>query len=98
MRLVCAAQRLWILPAACTCPVPLRLNIVLCEQEAGIQPEARHANPLVFAEAVNVSVHTAISGPMKEMQEGRLGIGCRPNADTYNAITQVGHCQPSPLC
>ena len=58
-------------------------------QEAGIQPEARHANPLVFAEAVNVSVHTAISGPMKEMQEGRLGVGCRPNADTYNAITQV---------
>jgi hypothetical protein len=58
-------------------------------QEAGIQPEARHANPLIFAEATNVSVHTAISGPLKEMQEGRLGVGCRPNADTYNAITQV---------
>ncbi|CAL8467194.1 g6730 [Coccomyxa elongata] len=57
-------------------------------QEAAIQPEARHANPLVFAEATNVSVHTAMSGPLKEMQEGRLGEGCRPNADTYNAITQ----------
>ena len=72
--------------------MPLNLIHILCVQEAGIQPEARHANPLVFAEAVNVSVHTAISGPMKEMQEGRLGIGCRPNADTYNAITQVDHC------
>lgn len=58
-------------------------------QEAGITPEARHANPLVYAEAVNVSVHTAMSGPLKEMQEGRLGVGCRPNADTYNAITMV---------
>ena len=36
-----------------------------------------------------MSVHTAVTGPLKEMQEGRLGEGCRPNADTYNAITQV---------
>ena len=42
-----------------------------------------------------MSVHTAISGPLKEMQEGRLGIGCRPNADTYNAITQVNFRRPT---
>ena len=60
-----------------------------CPQEAGIQPTARHANPLVFAEAMFVSVHTAIGGPLKEMQQGRLGVGCRPNADTYNCIIMV---------
>jgi len=58
-------------------------------QEAGIQPTARHANPLVFAEAMFVSVNTAINGPLKEMQQGRLGVGCRPNADSYNCIIMV---------
>ena len=63
-------------------------------QEAGVQPTARHANPLVFAEAMFVSVHTAINGPLKEMQQGRLGVGCRPNADSYNCIIMV---RPEPL-
>ena len=42
-----------------------------------------------------MSVHTAIGGPLKEMQQGRLGVGCRPNADTYNCIIMVGppHCR-----
>ena len=64
-------------------------DVLPCLQEAGIQPTARHANPLVFAEAMFVSVHTAINGPLKEMQQGRLGVGCRPNADTYNCIIMV---------
>ena len=58
-------------------------------QELGIQPTARHANPLIFAEAMFVSAHTAINGPLKEMQQGRLGEGCRPNADSYNCIIMV---------
>ncbi len=58
-------------------------------QELGIQPTARHANPLIFAEAMFVSAHTAINGPLKEMQQGRLGVGCRPNADSYNCIIMV---------
>lgn len=60
-------------------------------QEAGITPTARHANPLVFAEAMFVSVHTAVNGPLKEMQQGRLGVGCRPNTDSYNCIIMVRH-------
>lgn len=62
---------------------------MLCLQELGIQPTARHANPLIFAEAMFVSAHTAINGPLKEMQQGRLGEGCRPNADSYNCIIMV---------
>ena len=34
-----------------------------------------------------VAVHTAINGPLKEMQQG-----CRPNADSYNCIIMVRPC------
>lgn len=76
--------------------------MVLLVQENGVQPTARHANSLIFAEAMFVSVHTAVNGPLKEMQEGRLGVGCRPNTDSYNCIIMARPAThapvPSPMC
>eukprot|EP00884_Botryococcus_braunii_P008695 jgi/Botrbrau1/17827/Bobra.0127s0072.2 len=51
----------------------------------GLVPETRHANWLLLAEALYVSVMSAMT-PLATMAQGKWGSSCRPNTDTYNCI------------
>lgn len=60
-------------------------------QALGLVPETRHANWLVMAEALYVSVMSALT-PLSAMAQGKWGSSCRPNTDSYNCILRV--CPP----
>ena len=56
----------------------------------GIEPETRHYNCILRAEAIFQGVFNARK-TLDEMMEGRLGKKIVPNIESYNALLEVGH-------